>query len=408
MIAARNLRPLLSVLILALVACTPEPPQNTSGLEAVTAVPSDMGALPTRSVEVTPTPLVAALPTPPPCPASSVEQAIAALAPYGSPELTEFVRVRDGQLFLGDDPYPLYGAVYVPRDYPGERFLTQSDEDSLQFELGLMRDAGLNTLRVFLRHDDLFICPGNGAVPLADRFERLDTFIRLAANNGFRLILVLNHDPDLVVYPLYAMPDHTEAQLAFIAERYREEAAVMAFDLRDAGDEDVARLTFFYDIDQWLEWATRAVRSSAGQQLVTVSWSDGADVTAPYVDVVSFQHFGSVDALRQEIASLKAVADQPLVVSALGYNTYDQNEIGQRQSYFRALEAIEQNALAGWIVGAAFDHPLPLLCPISQPDCETPEGPATRAGLWNTSYFPKRALDAIQLATGVITRDDIE
>jgi hypothetical protein len=350
--------------------------------------------------------LEVATPLPPQgCNQEVVSAAIRGLPAY-EPTEGAFVRMVNDAFTVDGAPFTIYGVNYSPRDYPGDRLLAEMDVESIAFELDLMRASGLNVLRVYLRHDDLFRCPGNGAVPVVAAFERLDGLIQAAAERDFRLILVMNHDADLTTFPLYDSLPHNAEQMAFIAARYRVEPAVFAYDLRALGDFDYTNSNAFTRdaVLAWLAGAAAIVRQSAPNQYVTAGWLDEAEVTAPLVDFVSFQHYGDVDSLRQKIAILQDATDRPILLASVGYNTFDLDEIGQRQAYQRAFEAVEQNRLVGWIVWTAFDYPLDLLC--EEPNCPAPDGPSNRYGLWNTSYFPKRALDAVELATGV--RDEIE
>lgn len=349
--------------------------------------------------------VVRALPAPPVCDSSQVSAALEALPVY-EPTGGSFARLHDGQFVVDDTPWLVYGVNYYPRDYPEHRFLTEMNVESIEFELDLMRFSGLNTLRIFLRHSALFTCPGNGAVPVISAFDRLDTFIHAAAERGFRLILVLNHAPDLATFPLYDMPQFNAEQMAFIAHRYSGEPAVMAYDARDAGDADYDPGSPFTreQVLNWLNQAAGIIRENAPSQYVTAGWHHEPEVTAPLVDFVSFQHYEGIEELRQQIAILRASTNRPLLLAAVGYNTFDMDELGQRQAYQRAFEAASRNNLLGWAVWTAFDYPLNVLC--MEPNCPALDGPAVRSGLWNTSYFPKRALDAVEQATGVSSSDN--
>ncbi len=346
-----------------------------------------------------------ATPTPPPgCDPTQVEEALQNLPVY-TPTRGSFVDIQGTQFTVNSQPYPVYGVNYYPRDYPYDRFLTQMVVDDIALEFELMQASGLNTLRIFIRHDDLFTCRGNGAIPIVENLTRLDTFIQLAGTYDYRLIIVLNMDADLTEFPLYDSPLHSMAQMRFIAERYRDEPAIMAYDLREKGDSDY---TIFgqNNVLLWLAEAVTLMRSSAPDQLITAGWENNSEDTAPLVDFVSFQSFNGVDALRQEVAVLTSATQRPILLSAIGFNTFDMNELLQRQSFQRAFEAVERNTLAGWVVWTAFDYPLSALCDdISV--CEVANGPDNRFGLWNTSYFPKRGVDAVEIATGIITEEDL-
>lgn len=346
-------------------------------------------------------------PEPPPsCSPERVQGFIGTLPEY-TPTVGDFVTIQGGRFYLGDVPYVVYGVNYYPRDYPFEYFLTQMDVEAVGLELDILQTAGFNTLRIYLRHDDLFTCPGNGAIPIAINFDRLDRFIQAAAGRGYKLILVLNHDPDLVAYPLYESPQHTTEQITFIVNRYRDEPAIMAYDLRDSGDSDYNGDNAQFTATQVLTWladAAALVRQIAPSQLVTAGWRTDAAVTAPLVEFVSFQHFGDVELLRQEISLLRSQTSRPLLLTSIGYNTQTIDETEQLQAFQRAFEAAEQNNLAGWVVWTAFDFPSSVLCtlPSTVIECESGAPQTASWGLWQQSYFPKLAVQAVEFATGII------
>jgi hypothetical protein len=339
-------------------------------------------------------------PTPPaPCDQATVQAAIDALPPY-RPVQGSYIRVEQGGFRLFGSVWPVYGVNYYPRDYPDRRFLTEMVVNSVALELDLMTASGINTLRIALRHEDLFTCPGSGAVPIASAFERLDAFIQSASVRGFRLILVLNHEAELSEYPVVESP-HILEQMAFIAGRYRLEPGVMAYDLRAGGDRDYAAGG---SVDQaavlsWLADAAALIRRNAPDHLVTAGWFDQAEFTAPIVDFVSFQHTGEIMGLRQTIAVLTDQTDLPILLASVGFDTYFLTEDQQALAYQQVFDAVSANDLAGWVVTTAFDYPLEVAC--IEPDCPAAPGPANRAGLWTTSYIPKRSVDAVELITGV-------
>lgn len=346
-----------------------------------------------------------ATPTPPSaCDQNRVETALQSVTAY-TPTQGNFVDVQGTQFTLDSQPYPVHGVNYYPRDYPFDRFLTQMNVDDIALELELMQASGLNTLRIFIRHDDLFMCPGNGAIPIIENLNRLDAFIQRVAEYDYKLIIVLNTDADLSAFPLYDSPHHTMQQMQFIAQRYRDEPAIMAYDVRDRGDSDYT--TFGQNnVLLWLAEAISLMRVYAPDHLITAGWDDYSEDTAPLVDFVSFHSFNGVDALRQEIAVLTSATQRPILLTAVGFNTYDMNELLQRQSYQRAFEAVARNNLSGWVVWTAFDYPLTALCD-DLSVCDVANGPDNRFGLWNTSYFPKRGVDAVEIATGIITEEDL-
>ncbi|RMF82605.1 MAG: hypothetical protein D6737_01295 [Chloroflexi bacterium] len=344
-------------------------------------------------------------PAPPPaCESQEVINALSNLPPY-EPSNASFIRIDENGFLLEDQRFIVRGVNYYPQQTPFQRFLTETSIADVQPEMELIRAAGINTLRIFLRYDQLFTCPGNGAVPISTNFIRLDNIIRAASANDLRLIVTLNHAPDLSTYPLYENPSHTTAQTQFIATRYRNEPTIMAWDLRDSGDVDYLTTdnehnTFSREVV--LEWLTNTaadLRETDSNHLITAGWRTDSEATAPIVDFVSFQHFGDIESLRQRIALLKSQTQRPIVLLATGFSTYESDERTQHDQLQGTIEAAEVNELAGWLVWTAFDFPLSAHC--IEPACPTADSPEHHFGLWNTSYFPKLSVDVITARTGV-------
>ncbi|MEO1438966.1 MAG: cellulase family glycosylhydrolase [Chloroflexota bacterium] len=318
------------------------------------------------------------------CDAETVQTALDSTPPYAPQQGTQ-VALLDSELLLDGQPFVVRSVQYEPRDFPGRRFMGEATTEAIETELALIAEAGFNTVRVNLIYDALFRCIGNGAVPVPEAFARLDAALLTAIQRGMRVVPVLHHQPDLSVYPLYGNPEHTTAQTAYLVQRYAEEPGILAWDLRDGGDRDYTEGDFEREVVvTWITQTAQRVRQTAPEQLITAGWRDDAAATAPFVDFVSFQHDGNVDELRQQITLLRTQTNKPLFLAGVGYPTANGDEPGQRDRLFDALEAAENNQLLGWNVVEAFDHPATV--------CEG----CGRFGLWNTSYFPKLALEAPQ------------
>lgn len=305
--------------------------------------------------------------------------------PDYTPSSGSFVTLESGFLTTTDgQPFTIYGVIYEPRDYPGKQFLAEAPEEAINEELFLIAAADLNTIRIYLYHDVLFQCAGASVTPVPDAITRLDQVLTAAAARGLRVIPVLHHDADDT---LYLSAAHTTSQLRYLVGRYADEPAILAWDVRDGGDLDYT----LGDADRdavlvWVNTTTQTIRQTAPNHLVTAGWRDDAAATAPFADFVSFQHEGSLDELRQEIALLQSQTEKPLFLANVSYPMVNGDELTQRDSIYNAVLAAQNNALLGWSVYNAFDHPR-TVCE----DCE-------QFGLWYTNYSPKLALDALSTA----------
>jgi hypothetical protein len=336
---------------------------------------------------------------PPTCDIDTIEAAREAVPRY-RPGAGAFVQIEGTQFRLNGRPFSLYGIDYYPRDTPWRRFLSETEVDKLEPEFRLVQESGLNTLRISMRHDLLFQCAGNGAVPIPQSIIRLDEIIQAAVAQGFHLILALNDMPDLTEYPLYSNPQHSADQMIYLADRYRDEPAILAWDLRQAGDLDYGSGQFERRVVlEWLVDSAILMRETDPNHLITASWAQDITATSPAVDFVSFQVSDNVDDLRQQIATLKAATSKPIVANSIGFSTFGSSEEGQRDSFQAALDAVSNNGLAGWLVWTAFDFPLTVTC--YEMDCINQDSADHHFGLWTTEYSEKLAVGVVEMATGV-------
>lgn len=308
---------------------------------------------------------------------------------------SHFAILDEAGFQINGEDYSIYGVNYYPKDTPFGLFLTESKLENIEAEFELIQGAGLNTLRLFLRPQDLFRC--DAPVPNAENFERLDSIIQLAHDSNFRLIMVLNQD---VIPSVLYFEDFVSAQMQFIVERYQDEGTILAWDVRDKGDVDYREGLIRQDYAlRWLADTVVMIRQSDNQHPVTAGYWQDSLVTAPLVDFVSFQFYGEYADLRQEIANLRASANRPVLLIGIGYSTFSVSDVTQRNLLFQAFEEVEQNALMGWMVNHAFDYPRTVTC--IPPDCPGNGSELNQYGLWNTGYFPKLAVEAVRIATGV-------
>lgn len=308
--------------------------------------------------------------------------------PAYTPSTVDWVTADGSQLTIDDTPYIVYGVNYYPQLSPFDLFLTDSETDVIGKELDIIAPSGINTLRIFLSLEQLFLCE-NKAIPDVDTFTLLDDIIRTITSKDFRLIIVLHQQ-------INKLNPTSWKQLQFIMRRYLHEPAILAWDVLDKGDS-------FYEefssdtVLTWLANAILAIRQVDSRHLITASWETHTIDTVQLVDIVSFQHFGDYLPLRQEIANLNAGTDKPIILSAIGYSTFDLDETAQRNLLFQAFEEARFNDLAGWVIYSAFDYPTSVTC--IEPDCPAKPESLNFFGIWNTSYFPKLAVDAVKRVT---------
>ncbi len=331
-----------------------------------------------------------ALPTLPPPPCHPAE-----LLPYSTTP-GDFVTVQGRGFTVKSKPFYLRGFNYYPRHAPWEAFLTSADMTEVAQEFDLIAKAGFNTLRIALWNDPLFTCAPDKAVPKVDGFAKLDAVIKLAREHNLKLIVTLNDLPDLYYRLLYTDYARYDAQTAFIVSRYREEPAILAWDLRNEPDLDYgadgrAAVTSSADVLKWLAHVSGVVRSNDQRHPITIGWWGNATLADELVDFVSIHHWADAAELTERLKALQAATNKPVLLEEVGYPAWDQDsEARQAKSLHDVLGLAEDGETAGWLIWTAFDF--------VPPAGQTPNQ-EYYFGLWRTDLTPKPALTILPLHT---------
>jgi len=323
------------------------------------------------------------------------------LADYAPSSSQPFISLQDGRFSLAGKPFLARGVNYYPARYPWRRFLTQVDLQTVTEELALMRSYGFNTLRIFLWNNALFICPSLNAIPNRDAFARLDAVIKAAAIQDFHLIVTLNDMPDFASVPLYTNTTVAPDQTRFIINRYKDEPAILAWDLRNEGDIDYGSNDFLHraafpreDVLNWLSQTSALVRSIDTNHLITAGWLHDSESTAPSVDFISFHHWTSADEMTKSVAEIRTKTDKPILLEEFGYSTFRYSLDDQSNLITSVAQAAQVDNLLGWLVWTAFDFPLDVTC--QQPACPSADNAEHHFGLWYSNFTPKPVLEALR------------
>lgn len=343
-----------------------------------------------------------ALPEPTPAPCLSTSNPNPDPAPAEPPDLSSFVTVSNDQLILEDAVFNVKGVNYYPRHTPWHRFLEESDPAEMAIELDLIKEAGFNTLRVFLWYEPLFTCQPEDAIPNEETFAKVDALLQLADERDLKLIVTLNDLPDLMFRPLYTDWEHYDAQTTYIVRRYRNEPAILAWDLRNEGDIDYGAQSSDNDrfneteVLKWLDHTSQIVQENDPYHLITAGWWGDPIATAPYVDFLCFHQFDSFDTqqLQARIKEYQSRTNKPLILGEVGYHSWAaaaesaRDEANQAKILEDVLNATNEQKIAGWIIWTAFDFTIP---PGQPPNYEH------FFGLWRSDLTPKPVLETLPL-----------
>jgi len=245
-----------------------------------------------------------------------------------APKEERWSRQKSWKLFK--DQRWLVGFNYIPANAINTTEMWQKetvDPVTIDRELTLAEDVGLNCARVFLQ----YMVWENDPEGLK---QRVDTFLAIATKHGIKTMFVLFDDcafgtmtepflgkqPDVVpgeyangwtpspgpsrVVNREAWPK-LQAYVSDLISRFRSDRRVLAWDLyNEPGNTDMGNKTLPL-LRSVFVWAREAAPT---QPLTAGSWSELRDiyaVTLAQSDVISFHEYGRPDAMRREIAALR-------------------------------------------------------------------------------------------------------
>lgn len=337
----------------------------------------------------------------PVCDAATQRAAAQAVSGYEPSKLKTFIRLENDQFWDGTALFSVHGINYMPAQTPEYHFLIDTPDAVVRGDLGRFKAVGLNTVRVFLWHDGLFMCEGSGTVPLPGAVRFLDRFFHMVAESGMRVIVTLNDQAEIDSDPIYENPSLAWQQFEYLISRYASEPAILAWDVRSGGDVDYganpaipARFTK-ERVLTWLRRAVRTVKSLDPNHPVTASWQFAPADTVPYVDFVSLQRPASLDEARSMINASLAVGKKPILLAGFGMSTFAASEDEQSAEILRYVTFADERNLLGWLVWQAFDLPVNRIC---QPmPCREADSAALHEGLWQSNNTAKVAVNALKL-----------
>ncbi|WP_299886017.1 glycoside hydrolase family 2 TIM barrel-domain containing protein [uncultured Lacinutrix sp.] len=238
------------------------------------------------------------------------------------------------------------GINYYPQASPWDMFGDSFSKDIIAKDFKIIKEAGLNTIRVFVQYEDF----GKAKVNM-QKLEKLKQTLDIAKVNKLKVVVTL-----FDFYGDYSVLDWTlnRHHAETIINALKTHDAIIAWDIKNEPNLDFESRGK-NNVIAWLDNMIDLVKSIDDQRPVTIGWSntESAIILKDKVDFVSFHFYDAIDTLEASIKTLKKeITQKPIVMGEFGLSSYNglwnpfgNSDKDQANYHKKAQEIIANNDL---------------------------------------------------------------
>ncbi|WP_179375173.1 glycoside hydrolase family 2 TIM barrel-domain containing protein [Winogradskyella wichelsiae] len=214
------------------------------------------------------------------------------------------------------DDLNIKGINYYPQANPWNMFGAEFSADTISKDFKIIKDAGLNSVRLFVQYEDF----GKEHVN-PKKLEKLKETLDLAEAHHLKVVLTLfDFYGDYSVMSWTLNQRHAET----IVEAVKDHSALLAWDIKNEPNLDFESRQKAVVI-AWLDNMIDLVKSVDTIHPVTIGWSNtqSASTLKDKVDFISFHYYEDLEHLDDAIETIKTeIPNKPLVLQEFGISSY--------------------------------------------------------------------------------------
>ncbi|TCP23296.1 cellulase (glycosyl hydrolase family 5) [Tenacibaculum skagerrakense] len=208
------------------------------------------------------------------------------------------------------------GINYYPQATPWKMFGDEFDAKVIANDFEIIKNAGLNTIRVFIPYEDF------GKAKVKDeKLHKLTQVLDLAEKSQLKVILTL-----FDFYGNYETSDWTlnHRHAETIVSTFKNHPALLAWDLKNEPNLDFDSRGK-QQIISWLEHLIVLVKSIDEKHPITIGWSnaESATILKDKVDFISFHYYGDYKSFENIYDKIKEEApNKGIILGEFGTSSY--------------------------------------------------------------------------------------
>ncbi|WP_103071587.1 glycoside hydrolase family 2 TIM barrel-domain containing protein [Aquimarina sediminis] len=218
------------------------------------------------------------------------------------------------KIYVNDKEYQIKGINYYPQKTPWDMFGDKFDSNVIAKDFDIIKNAGLNTIRVFVPYKAF----GKAKV-IPEELKKLRELLDTAQSKGLMVIVTL-----FDFYGDYSVLDwtltHRHAEQVVTA--FKDHKAILAWDIKNEPNLDFdsrGKETVL----AWLKEMSHQIKQFDPNHLITIGWSDieSAGLLLDEVDMVSFHYYLDINNFEERFAGLDIEIDKPIVLQEFGLSS---------------------------------------------------------------------------------------
>ena len=238
------------------------------------------------------------------------------------------------------------GINYYPQATPWDMFGNKFVKDTISKDFKIIKDAGLNSVRVFVQYGDF----GKSNVN-KEKLKKLRHTLDAAEENNLKVLLTLfDFYGDYSVLNWTLNQRHAEK----IVSTFKDHKALLAWDIKNEPNLDF-KSRGKENVIAWLDKMIDLVKTTDNKHPVTIGWSNAqsASILKDKVDFVSFHFYEDLSKLDKAVKLLKKELPNKLIVmQEFGISSYNglwnpfgPSEKNQLNYHKKAQNIIQDNNL---------------------------------------------------------------
>ncbi len=246
------------------------------------------------------------------------------------------------------------GINYYPQDSAWDTFGEKFNADTIKKDLTLIKDLGLNTIRIFINYKDF----GEASVK-EDKLDKLSWLLDLSNAQNIKVIITLfDFYGDYTIKEWTATRKHAKS----IVNSVKKHPALMGWDIKNEPDLDFESRNPII-VKSWLKQMLRYIKDIDPKHSVTVGWSnpEAALNLKNEVDNISFHFYSDLELLESAISGLKKSTNKPLVIQEFGLSTNSSfwipfgNDENDQAEYYETFFKIQKRDSIHYLSWTMFD-----------------------------------------------------